>query len=132
MKSRRRIIKEMIQSYILNVLKNKTYVIVTVLILIAAYGFTLTHHALSIDDFGFTYYITADPTRYANMIQQGRLTHMLFHYGLRIIDIMPFFNGFLAVILMFFAGVTLLALVQKVTQRNLSNLQSIMFSAIYI
>lgn len=115
-----------------DILENKYYVIGLILVAIAAYGFSITHFAMGIDDFGVIHYMDISSESVGNMLQQGRLLHLLFYYILRVADVIPFFNNFIATVLLVISAILLSALIQSVTCSRFNIIQLFLFSSIYV
>lgn len=112
------------------IIDNKKLIWSSVLITILAYGFTITNFSIGIDDFAAFHYLHTDG--WGNMIQQGRLAHVLFEQILGIIRFVPFLNDCIGAILFWFSAMLFCALFQYVTKGKLSTNCLIVFSGIYI
>lgn len=124
--------KELLTKEIKSLLKNKKYVVCIIIALIAAYGFAITHFSLGIDDFGVSHYMSLSPERVGNMLQQGRLMHLIFYYILGLADVIPFLNNFIAVLLLGISAVILTSVIQIQTERYFSDGEIILFSILYV
>lgn len=123
---------ELLTQEIKSLLKNKKYVVCLIVVLIAAYGFAVTHFSLGIDDFGVSHYMSLSPEHIGNMLQQGRLTHLLFYYVLGMADVIPFLNNFIAVLLLGISVVVLTSLIQIETKQFFLDREIILFSMLYV
>lgn len=111
---------------------NHKYILTLIIITVATFGFTLCNFSLGMDDFGFRYYMNLSSDSYGNMIQQGRLLHLLVYYITGLADVVPFLNNFLSVILMFFSGVTVTCLIDTVANSNLAFKEKAIFFGLFI
>lgn len=123
---------ELLTKEIKSLLKNKKYVVCIIIALIAAYGFAITHFSLGIDDFAVSHYMSLSPEHIGNMLQQGRLMHLLFYYILGVADVIPFLNNFIAVLLLGTSVVILAAMIQIQTKRYFCEWEIILFSVLYV
>lgn len=133
--NRRKILKMNNTTYkdsVKSMLKNKSYVIALVLITIAAFGFEITHFSLGIDDFGINHYMDLSPDKVGNMLQQGRILHIMMYYLSGLVDVIPFLNNFIGSLLFFFSAVFFMALFEVVSEHEFSTLQKIIFSGLFV
>ena len=108
-------------------LKNHKFVMAVLLITTATFGFTFFNFSLGIDDFGFRYYMNLTKESYGNMIQQGRLLHVVLYYITGLVDVVPFLNNFLSAILMALSAVATTALVNTAANSTLRTYEKILF-----
>ena len=113
-------------------LNNKVYVWGLVMLTLAAYGFTFAHVSYGIDDFGVRYYLDLSPESHGNMLQQGRLIHLLFYYVGGLVDVIPFLNNFLSAVLMTVSAVLLNGLFAAATNDRFNTFQKLTFLGFYI
>ena len=62
-----------VRASVMKLLRNRAYILFLVLIGIAAFGFTVTHFAMGIDDFGIGHYMDLDvyKRQYLNRAPRG-------------------------------------------------------------
>lgn len=60
-----------VRASVKKLLKNRLYITFLILLGIASFGFTITHFAMGIDDFGLGHYMDLSPESSNNMLQQG-------------------------------------------------------------
>lgn len=120
-----------LKNYFTKILNNKIYIIFTLIVFISSYGFSIVNHSLGIDDFAVEHYLSVNPDNYGNMVQQGRLTHLIIYYIFNIIDVIPFFNNFIAMIFLFLSAMLLCVIFQYVSNDYFKTYQLIIFSCIY-
>lgn len=99
-----------VRASVMKLLRNRAYILFLVLIGIAAFGFTVTHFAMGIDDFGIGHYMDLSPDSSNNMLQQGRLLHIVLYYLTGLMDVIPFLNNFISAVLIVFSALLLSAL----------------------
>ena len=58
-----------VRASVMKLLRNRAYILFLILIGIAAFGFTVTHFAMGIDDFGIGHYMDLSPDSSNNMLQ---------------------------------------------------------------
>lgn len=63
---------------LLRIVAEKKYMAMLLFCTVASFGFEMTHPSLGIDDFGVDHYMSLDPSDSGNMLQQGRLLHLVF------------------------------------------------------
>lgn len=112
--------------------KDKQFLVFTILIAVAAYGFTITHFAIGIDDFGVNHYMNLSPTAHGNMLQQGRLLHILFFYITGLVDVIPYLNNFLGAALLVISAILLTALIETVIPNKFTIFAKIMFAGLFL
>lgn len=113
------------------ILKNKTLIIVAILVTVLAFGVTVTNFSIGVDDPAVYHYLHSKG--YGNMIQQGRLSHVIFDKltGGRLTFI-PFLNDFIGAALFGFSALVFCGLFQYVTDGKLNNAELMAFAGIYI
>lgn len=111
---------------------NHKYMIAVCLITIATFGFTLGNFSLGIDDFGIRYYMNFSADSYGNMIQQGRLLHVVLYYVTGLVNIVPFLNNFVSALLMALSGVLVTALLDLSCNFTMRLYEKILFFGLYI
>ena len=79
-----------VRASVKKLLKNRLYITFLILLGIASFGFTITHFAMGIDDFGLGHYMDLSPESSNNMLQQGRLLHIVLYYLTGLMDVIPF------------------------------------------
>lgn len=113
-------------------LDSRIFVFVSIFLTLATFGFTISHFSMGIDDFGMRYYLDFSPESYGNMIQQGRLLHVVLYYITGLIQVIPFLNNFLSAIIMAFSGIVFLSIFNVVGNFQLKNFQKLIFLGIYL
>ena len=124
--------KKRVFSHIRDDLNNKVYVWGLILLTLAAYGFTFAHVSYGIDDFGVRHYLDLSPENHGNMLQQGRLIHILFYYVGVLVDVIPFLNNFLSAVLMTVSAVLFNGLFAAATDNRFNTFQKLTFLGFYI
>lgn len=125
-------IKQNFKDRVGELLQSKVYLVGLILVTIAAYGFTITHFSLGIDDFGIRHYMNLSPEKVGNMLQQGRLLHILFYYVTGLVDVIPFLNNLIGAVLLFFSAVFYSALFDTISQHKLKPAYLLMFACLYV
>lgn len=121
-----------VRASVMKLLRNRAYILFLVLIGIAAFGFTVTHFAMGIDDFGIGHYMDLSPDSSNNMLQQGRLLHIVLYYLTGLMDVIPFLNNFISAVLIVFSALLLSALADAASNGRFNTFEHIIFSGIYI
>lgn len=113
------------------ILKNKRLVVAAIIVTVLAFGFTITNFSIGVDDPAAYHYLHTNGS--GNMIQQGRLSHVLFDKltGGRLTFI-PFLNDFVGAALFGFSALVFCGLFQYVTDGKLDDVELISFAGIYI
>ena len=124
--------KKRVFSHIRDDLNNKVYVWGLILLTLAAYGFTFAHVSYGIDDFGVRHYLDLSPENHGNMLQQGRLIHILFYFVGGLVDVIPFLNNFLSAVLMTVSAVLFNGLFAAATDNRFNTFQKLTFLGFYI
>lgn len=126
--------KEDCKRSICSLFKNKTYMGVVALLAVAAYGFEITHFSLGIDDFAIRHYMDLSPSSYGNMLQQGRLLHIVFYYLTGLVDVIPFLSNLLATVFLFLSAVLFTGVMDAVASPppHFRTWQKILFSGLYL
>lgn len=117
---------------LLRIVAEKKYMAVLLFCTVASFGFEMTHPSLGIDDFGVDHYMSLDPSDSGNMLQQGRLLHLVFFYMLGLADVVPFFGPFLGACLLAVAALLLSACLEEASSRSFSWAELALFSALFI
>jgi hypothetical protein len=115
-----------------SLLQSKVYLSALILVTIAAFGFEVTHFSLGHDDFGVNQYLNFESSSYGNMLQQGRLTHLILYYLTGLVDVVPFLNNFLSAALLAFSSLLLMALFDTAAGGQFTTSQKILFSSLYV
>lgn len=108
-------------------IKDKRYMIVTILIAILSFGFVVTHSSVNID--------TLSSERYFDqgvLIGQGRVTGAILQSIFNVMQFNPFFVDFIAVVLLMIAGMLFCTLFKIVTKDKINDICYIIFSGIFI
>lgn len=119
--------KELFKKTILN---NKSLIWCSILFTIMAYGFTITNFSIGVDDFASNHYLHTNG--WGNMIQQGRLAHVLFEQLFGIITFVPFLNDFIGAALFWISSLLFCGFFQYITNASLSNGSLIVFTGLYL
>lgn len=112
------------------ILKNKVLMYLSVFVTILCFGFTITHYSIGLDDPARLHYLFS--TGWGNMIQQGRLLHVVFNGLTGIVEFIPFFNEFLGASLFWFSSLIFCGLFQLVSKNRFSTLSMCAFACTYI
>lgn len=126
------LLKTSLSNNIRKLIKNKLYFYSVIIITIASYGFAITHFSMGIDDFGVYHYMNLSPNSVGNMLQQGRLIHIVFYYLFGLSDILPFLNNFIGALLLAGSCIIIIALIKSVINERLTISIASVFSGIYI
>ena len=110
--------------------KNKSLIYISIFVTVLSFGFSFSNFSIGIDDPAYYYYLHSNNC--GNMIQQGRLCHVLLNKLSGAGDFIPFFNEFLAAALYGLSGLLFCTLFQMVSKEKLTSFQLISFSVIYI
>ena len=110
--------------------KNKSLIYISIFVTVLSFGFSFSNFSIGIDDPAYYYYLHTNNC--GNMIQQGRLCHVLLNKLSGAGDFIPFFNEFLAAALYGLSGLLFCTLFQMVSKEKLTSFQLISFSVIYI
>lgn len=113
------------------IMRNKVFITSLILIVIAAYGFTITHFSMGIDDFGVNHYMNLKPESVGNMLQQGRLVHIFFHYVVGLADVIPFLNNFLGVLMLMMSSILYVGLINLISNHAFSTFKQIIFAGLF-
>lgn len=121
-----------VRASVKKLLKNSLYITFLILLGIASYGFTITHFAMGIDDFGLGHYMDLSPESSNNMLQQGRLLHIVLYYLTGLMDVIPFLNNFISAALIVFSALLLCGLADAASNGRFNTFQQIIFAGLYI
>lgn len=113
-----------------DILQNRLLVFWVLLTTVLCFGFTITNFSIGVDDPARNYYFYSGSS--GNMIQQGRLLHLVLNYLTRSIEFIPFFTDFVGAGLFALSALLYCALFQFVTDSKLSPTALIAFSCVYI
>lgn len=113
-----------------DILQNKLLFFWVILTAVLCFGFTITNFSIGVDDSARNYYLYG--ANYGNMIQQGRLMHVVFNLLTRTVQFIPFFTDFIGAALYALSALLFCALFQYITDSKFSSLALISFSCVYI
>ncbi|MGN0568931.1 MAG: glucosyltransferase domain-containing protein [Candidatus Fimenecus sp.] len=113
-----------------DILKNKLIVISSLLIAVMSFGFAVTNFSIGVDDTASYHYLHT--FGWGNMLQQGRLLHILFDRVTGYLEFIPFLNEFIGACLFWLSAIFFCALFQYVTNGKLNNFVLAVFCGIYI
>lgn len=113
------------------ILKNKRLIIAVIIVTVLGFGFTITNFSIGVDDPAVYHYLHSNSS--GNMIQQGRILHVLIDKltGGRLTFI-PFLNDFIGAALFGFSSLVFCGLFQYVTDGKLNDIELMAFAGIYI
>lgn len=94
------------------------------------FGFTITNYSIGVDDVAREYYLYSN--KIGNMIQQGRILHVVFNWLTNTVDFIPYFNDFVGAVLFALSALLYCGLFQYITDNKLSTASLIAFSCVYI
>lgn len=112
------------------ILKNKQLVVAAIIVTVLAFGFTITNFSIGVDDPAAYHYLHTDGI--LNMIQQGRISHVVFDKLTGSLTFIPFLNDFIGAFFFGFSALLFCGLFQYVTDGKLNNVELIAFAGIYI
>lgn len=113
-----------------DILKNKVLMIGSILVAILAFGFAVTNFSIGVDDPAAHHYLHT--LGWGNMLQQGRLLHILFDRLTGQLTFIPFLNDFIGAGLFWLSGVLFCGLFQYVTNSRLHTLSLLVFCGVYL
>ena len=122
--------KEICSEYKENIkelLKNKWYITITILIAILSYGFVITHYAIGPDDLCLDRYIIGN-----YIMSAGRWGTKLLYNILGITSFTPFWLDFIVTVLTVIMGILFTAFIKKECKDKLSNIHYIIVTGILI
>ena len=117
-------------SYFRDLLHNRTLLFCAVFVTVLCYGFAITHYSIGVDDVARNYYFSR--TEAWNMIQQGRLLHLLLNAVTHSIDWIPFFTEFVGASFFCLSALLYCGLLQTVCEGKLSTTALVAFTAVYL
>lgn len=117
-------------SYFRALLHNRTLLFCAVFVTVLCYGFAITHYSIGVDDVARNYYFSR--TEAWNMIQQGRLLHLLLNAVTHSIDWIPFFTEFVGASFFCLSALLYCGLLQTVCEGKLSTTALVAFTAVYL
>ncbi len=97
---------------------------------VLCFGFTITHYSIGIDDAARNYYLYSQNEN--NMIQQGRLLHIVLNELTHTVQFIPFFTEFIGASLYVLSALLLCALFRYVTDGRISMASLAVFTGVYI
>lgn len=109
---------------------NFSFIVPFALVLLASYGFTITNFAIGIDDPARIHYLYTDG--WGNLVQQGRLTAVVFNFLTGLVDIIPFLNNFLATVILGMAAVAMVGLYQTVSGQKFGSLINFLIASVFV
>lgn len=112
------------------ILKNRWLILSIIFVMVLSFGFTITNFSIGVDDPARLHYLYSSDR--GNMIQQGRLLHVLVNKLTDTIAFIPFFNDFLGASLFALSAILFCTLFQTVSNQKLSTQILISFAAVYI
>lgn len=113
-----------------DVFSKKLLLFFVILITAACFGFTITNYSIGIDDIASDYYLHTN--KIGNMIQQGRLLHVVFNLLTNTVDFIPYFNDFVGAVLYALSALLYCGLFQYITGGKFSTAALTAFCGIYI
>ena len=112
------------------VFQKKLLMVFVLLTTALCFGFTITNYSIGVDDIAREYYLYSN--KIGNMIQQGRILHVVFNWLTGTVDFIPYFNDFVGAVLYALSALLYCALFQYITDRKLSQASLICFACVYI
>lgn len=113
-----------------DIFPKKSLTFLIVLTTVACFGFAITNFSIGVDDAARDYYLYS--SNYGNMIQQGRLLHVILNLLTRSVQFIPFFSDFVGAVLFALSALLYCALFQYISGNRLSLSALISFSCVYI
>ncbi|MDY3225838.1 MAG: glucosyltransferase domain-containing protein [Candidatus Faecousia sp.] len=118
------------RDYFRDLLRNRALLFSAIFVTVLCYGFAITHFSIGIDDVARNYYFYGQESW--NMIQQGRLLHLLLNGLTHAIDWIPFFTEFVGAALYCLSALLFCGLFQTVCEGKLSAISLIAFTVVYL
>lgn len=112
------------------ILKNKPLIIVVLLVTVMSYGFAITNFSIGLDDPASYHYLHTNG--WGNMIQQGRLLHVLLELLTGSLTFIPFLNDFIGAALFGFSALVFCGFFQYIADNKLSNISLLVFAGVYL
>ena len=112
------------------ILKNKRLVVAAIIVTVLAFGFTITNSSIGLDDAASYHYLHTNG--WGNMIQQGRLSHVLLEWLTGSLTFIPFMNDFIGAALFCFSALVFCGFFQYITDGKLSEIALFVFAGIYL
>lgn len=112
------------------ILKNKRLVVAAIIVTVLAFGFTITNFSIGLDDAASYHYLHTNG--WGNMIQQGRLSHVLLEWLTGSLTFIPFMNDFIGAALFCFSALVFCGFFQYITDGKLSEIALFVFAGIYL
>lgn len=112
------------------ILKNKRLIIAVIIVTVLGFGFTITNFSIGVDDPAAYHYLHTDGS--GSMIQQGRLSHVLFDKLTGSLTFIPFLNDFIGAALFGFSALVFCGLFLYVADGKLNDIELMAFAGIYI
>lgn len=94
------------------------------------FGFTITNASIGIDDPAREYYLYSN--KIGNMIQQGRILHVIFNLLTNTVDFIPFFNDFVGAVLYALSALLYCGVFQYITGNRFRESSLTVFACTYI
>ena len=117
-------------NYFYDILRNRVLLFCAVFVTVLCYGFAITHFSVGVDDVARNFYFYSQES--GNLIQQGRLLHLLLNYLTRSIDWIPFFTEFVGASLYCLSALLFCGLLQTVGEGKLSTASLAAFTVVYL
>lgn len=108
-------------------INQKLYVFLLLLTCVLAFGFTITHFSIGIDDTSFSLYFLQ-----GGLLAQGRFGSYLLYNVLGLSAFLPFWTDCLAVCALFGSAIVWCVLMKRIAGRNLPISAYIVFSTIFV
>lgn len=112
------------------ILDNRKLLFWVVLVTVLSFGFPIANYSIGVDDPAKVYYFYSNNA--GNMLQQGRLLHLLLNRLTQSIDFIPFFTDFVGAFLFALSALLFCTLFQYVTNSKLSTFALTAFACVYI
>ncbi len=113
-----------------DIFSQKILLALVLLTTVACFGFTVTNASIGIDDPAREYYLFSN--KIGNMIQQGRIFHVIFNLFTGTVDFIPYFNDFVGAGLYALSALLYCGLLQTVTRGKFSQSALACFACVYI
>lgn len=113
-----------------NVQEKKWLVFFVILTTVLCFGFTITNFSLGVDDPARNYYLFSENV--GNMVQQGRLLHLLVNKITHCVQFIPFFTDFTGAVLFALSALLYGTFFQFISQKEISLLGISTFCCVYI
>ena len=108
-------------------LSNKKLMSITILVMLLAYGFMLTHFSIGVDDLCLDRYVNG-----TYILSAGRWGTWLIYNLLNLNTYIPFWVDFVTLLLLLFTAILLCVFIKRITNNKLKDISYILFTCGFI